>query len=102
MEYMKKTMENEIKEKEEASAKSRRNSTGREELKQSQGLYRTIADFEIQQQLGKGGFGTCFKAIDRKANRVCVVKKVPFSTVEDVYNISNEIQVIQIEIFTYF
>lgn len=53
-----------------------------------------MEDFQVLAQLGKGGFGICYKTLDKKADFISVVKKIPFSTVEDVYNISKEIQVL--------
>eukprot|EP01119_Soliformovum_irregulare_P016555 TRINITY_DN4805_c0_g1_i2.p1 TRINITY_DN4805_c0_g1~~TRINITY_DN4805_c0_g1_i2.p1 ORF type:complete len:463 (-),score=123.60 TRINITY_DN4805_c0_g1_i2:13-1401(-) len=56
---------------------------------------RTMADFSEISKLGEGGFAACFKMMDNKTHNICVVKKIPFTTVDDVFHISTEIQILR-------
>jgi serine/threonine protein kinase len=52
-------------------------------------------DFELIATLGSGAFGVVYKVLDKSNNEVMVVKKIPFVTIKDVYNISSEIQILR-------
>ncbi|KAH3764629.1 serine/threonine-protein kinase Nek2 [Pelomyxa schiedti] len=61
----------------------------------AQMVKRTGADFDLLAELGSGGFGTCRKMFDRKANRVTVVKSIHYTTVGDVKKIMREINALR-------
>lgn len=47
--------------------------------------------YEILNQIGRGSYGSVYKAIDRRTGDICAIKKIP--TKHDITNLTNEIRI---------